>query len=477
MQAHHQFETPLHFQYYDQPPSSHLPISDPFLSQDDGQNFTSGFSRGSSFTYPHQDYRYLLDRGELASRVCASSLMDGPFDATGLGFAGDPSSNGTFIPATEDISAYHQPWDQWIGATAPPPQAIVAPAPVYPSAAESSYFGIKDATANHNAPSSSSSSGVRSPPSQLPTPAAMAVLLNPHGRSEGELTQSGYDIPPGSAVLAHRASSSAAPIPPRTEEPIVTTQGVPESLSREKKHACTMCHKRFDRPSTLRKHLLVHTGEKAFVCDTCGRRFGVASNLNRHVKRCILKPVNTPSPNSQSGSPLAAATAESSGSSSLVSSLTSPTPSEDTSSATNARTGKRGRGRSTSNNASPSSSSSNPSMACPTSPNKASGQKRRRRAPSPSQWVPATLQNFNLVSEDSYRVTAVPLPPVRRNPPREERDSWDENVGHSPYHPCGWSGVLPGPGLGHGLGLGGKDVRNMNLGGRGGHMLGRVLVF
>ena len=108
---------------------------------------------------------------------------------------------------------------------------------------------------------------------------------------------------------------------------------------------------------------------------------------------------------------------------------------------------------------------------------KPSGQKRRRRAPSPSQWIPATLQNFNLHSEDSYRATTVPLPPVRRNPPKEERNSWDENVNHTPYHPCGWSGTLPGPGLGQGIGLGGKDVRNTNFGGKGGFMLGRVLVF
>ena len=105
------------------------------------------------------------------------------------------------------------------------------------------------------------------------------------------------------------------------------------------------------------------------------------------------------------------------------------------------------------------------------------GQKRRRRAPSPSQWIPATLQNFNLHSEDSYRATTVPLPPVRRNLPREERNSWDENVDHTPYHPGGWNGTLPGPGLGQGIGLGGKDVRNVNFGGRGGYMLGRVLVF
>lgn len=103
--------------------------------------------------------------------------------------------------------------------------------------------------------------------------------------------------------------------------------------------------------------------------------------------------------------------------------------------------------------------------------------KRRRRAPSPSRWIPPSLLSFNLASPEFKRATPVPLPPVRRSLPKEERDSWDENVSSSPYHPRGWKNVLPGPGLGLGLGLGGKDVRNLNLGGNGGFMLGRVLVF
>ncbi|KAF8972534.1 hypothetical protein BDZ97DRAFT_839250 [Flammula alnicola] len=444
----------------------HPSMTDPFFAQDDGQNFTNGFSRGSSFTYPHQGYRYLLDRGELTSRLCTSSLVDNTLDATGLGFAGNPSSSHTFAGAPEDISAYQQQTWDWIGASSP---RIVAPAPLYPAAVEPPYFGIKSAV--------NQTSIERSPPVQLPTPAAMAILLNPSGRSEGEPSPSGYDIPPSSAIVAHHVPPSAATTPTRPVEPNATTHGVPEPLSREKKHACTMCHKRFDRPSTLRKHLLVHTGEKAFVCDTCGRRFGVASNLNRHVKRCVLKPVNTSSPSNKSPSGSPSAAADSSEASTLISSVTSPMPSQDNT-LNISRAGKRPRAPvSPTDGSSPSSSSSAQSPSSSTVTARPSGQKRRRRAPSPSQWVPATLHNFNLVSDDSYRVTTVPLPPVRRNPPREERDSWDENVGHTPYHPCGWNGVLPGPGLGHGLGLGGKDVRNLNLGGRGGFMLGRVLVF
>lgn len=201
----------------------------------------------------------------------------------------------------------------------------------------------------------------------------------------------------------------------------------------------------------------------------------MASNLNRHVRRCILKPVNatlaaTQVPSSISGS--------------------SGTPSSDMSSSNRhdaptvkAVTAKRGRTSSSSESASSTSSSSpnqSHSNKCGvdgTGPIKPSGQKRRRRAPSPSLWIPWSLRAFNLACEEFHRSTPVPLPPVRRNLPREERDSWDDNVSTRPYHPHEWRGVLPGPGLGHGFGLGAKDIQNINFGGSGGIMLGRVLVF
>jgi hypothetical protein len=78
-----------------------------------------------------------------------------------------------------------------------------------------------------------------------------------------------------------------------------------------------------------------------------------------------------------------------------------------------------------------------------------------------------SLLNFNLVSEDMYRSVSVPLPPVRRNLPKEERDSWDENVSPTPYHPSGWKGVLPGPGLPSLQGLRGKDMSKMPFNGHG----------
>ncbi|OCB89503.1 hypothetical protein A7U60_g3298 [Sanghuangporus baumii] len=99
--------------------------------------------------------------------------------------------------------------------------------------------------------------------------------------------------------------------------------------------------------------------------------------------------------------------------------------------------------------------------------------KRRRRAPSPSRWVPASLRNFSLSPVRTR--TSTPLPPVSPGYDAatgmyEERDSYatvtDENVDpsgdnsadvartraermrnfeYAPYHPCGWTGRLPGP--------------------------------
>ena len=198
-------------------PQVHYPH--PHLTQDASQNFSNGFSRGSSFAYPHQDYRYFIDRGELASRLCPTSLVDNnPLDATGIGFAGNPSSDNAFV-VPEDISVYNQwNWSQ------PPDHPIIAPAPVYPQPA----FSVKTPT-------------VCSPTAQLPTPAAMAVLLNPNAQlPDHQQVAVDFEIPQPSAI--HTSLTARPAVHPI--EPVVPVQGVPESPSREKKHACTMCHKR-----------------------------------------------------------------------------------------------------------------------------------------------------------------------------------------------------------------------------------------
>lgn len=173
----------------------------------------------------------------------------------------------------------------------------------------------------------------------------------------------------------------------------------------------------------------------AYACDHCGRRFGVASNLNRHVRRCGPRSV-------QAGSGFTnALTPE------LSHSDTSPPP------------------RSSSTASPPQSASASPSAdshetgpirrertristidaaggdTAPSHSSSAPRPKRRRRAPSPVQWIPASLQKFSLTP---YKQTCqVPLAPVLSSE-EDERDSFSM-VSQRPYHPDEWAGKLPGP--------------------------------
>ncbi|KAH9853252.1 hypothetical protein C2E23DRAFT_728858 [Lenzites betulinus] len=54
----------------------------------------------------------------------------------------------------------------------------------------------------------------------------------------------------------------------------------------DRRHACGICHRRFNRPSSLRIHMNSHTGEQPFECPFpgCSRRFSVNSNMRRHYR-------------------------------------------------------------------------------------------------------------------------------------------------------------------------------------------------
>ena len=45
---------------------------------------------------------------------------------------------------------------------------------------------------------------------------------------------------------------------------------------------CDTCGKIFDRPSLLKRHIRVHTGERPHVCDLCNKGFSTSSSLNTH---------------------------------------------------------------------------------------------------------------------------------------------------------------------------------------------------
>ncbi|EPB89842.1 hypothetical protein HMPREF1544_03364 [Mucor circinelloides 1006PhL] len=60
----------------------------------------------------------------------------------------------------------------------------------------------------------------------------------------------------------------------------------PNKIISANRYKCNECFKTFSRPSSLRIHILSHTGEKPHVCPQpdCGRRFSVQSNMRRHLK-------------------------------------------------------------------------------------------------------------------------------------------------------------------------------------------------
>ncbi|GAN05279.1 hypothetical protein MAM1_0086d04749 [Mucor ambiguus] len=110
---------------------------------------------------------------------------------------------------------------------------------------------------------------------------------SPHNTSYGD---DAFGSLPSTCSSSSSSSSLATPEPEfddqKARSNIIQHLASQPPPKEKKQYQCSVCLKKFTRPSALQAHSYTHTAEKPFQCQSpnCGRSFSVVSNLRRHFK-------------------------------------------------------------------------------------------------------------------------------------------------------------------------------------------------
>ena len=85
---------------------------------------------------------------------------------------------------------------------------------------------------------------------------------------------------PGLQILSTGFGSLVVEPQPGTQQ---LTRG--SQQFQRKVYACSFCSKMFPTPAKLRRHEIIHTGERPFKCQLCEKTFQQKVQLERHYKQ------------------------------------------------------------------------------------------------------------------------------------------------------------------------------------------------